>query len=143
MSTVPECWHGDLCPWHKRGRCSFKHCAPPPVGLTGEDVPVEQQLQDLRPALQRLAAAVMWRDGEQLEPLGNTVFKRVRGHQREPGRRVRALQQHGSPEGDKRSARTRGTTQSSMEQATELKSSVNYDEPTMIMSVPSRVCTPK
>ena len=21
---VPECWHGDVCPWHKRGRCLFK-----------------------------------------------------------------------------------------------------------------------
>ena len=63
MSTVPECWHGDVCPWHKRGRCLFKHSAPPPVGLTGGEVPVEQQLRDLRRALQRLAAAVMWRDG--------------------------------------------------------------------------------
>ena len=35
MSTVPECLHGDECPWHKRGRCLFKHCAPPPVELTG------------------------------------------------------------------------------------------------------------
>ena len=60
---VPECWHGDECPWHKRGRCLFKHCAPPSVELTGGDVPVEQQLRDLRRALQRLAAAVMWRDG--------------------------------------------------------------------------------
>ena len=33
-----------------------------------------RQLQDLRLALQRLAAAVMWRNGEQLVPLGNTVF---------------------------------------------------------------------
>ena len=24
MSMVPECWHGDECPWHKRGRCLFK-----------------------------------------------------------------------------------------------------------------------
>ena len=63
MSTVPECSHGDECPWHKRGRCLFKHCALPPVGLTGGEVPVEQQLRDLRRALQRLAAAVMWRDG--------------------------------------------------------------------------------
>ena len=63
MSMVPECWHGDECPWHKRGRCLFKHCAPPPVELTGGEVPVEQQLRDLRRALQRLAAAVMWRDG--------------------------------------------------------------------------------
>ena len=35
VDTVPECWHGDVCAWHKRGRCLFKHCAPPPVGLTG------------------------------------------------------------------------------------------------------------
>ena len=63
MSSVPECWHGDECPWHKRGRCLFKHCALPPVELTGGEVPVEQQLRDLRRALQRLAAAVMWRDG--------------------------------------------------------------------------------
>ena len=63
-----------MCPWHKRGRCLFKQCAPPPVGVTGEDVPVEQQLQDLRRALRRLVAAVMCRDGEQPEPLGNTVF---------------------------------------------------------------------
>ena len=63
MSTVPECWHGDECPWHKRGRCLFKHCALPAVGLTGGEVLVEQQLRDLRRALQRLAAAVMWRDG--------------------------------------------------------------------------------
>ena len=63
MSTVPECWHGDECPWHKRGRCLLKHCAPPPVELTGGEVPVEQQLRDLRRALQSLAAAVMWRDG--------------------------------------------------------------------------------
>ena len=38
------------------------------------EVLVEQQLRDLRRALQRLVAAVMWRDGVQLEPLGNTVF---------------------------------------------------------------------
>ena len=63
MSMVPECWHGDECPWHKRGRCLFKHCAPPSVELTGGDVPVEQQLRYLRRASQRLAAAVMWRDG--------------------------------------------------------------------------------
>ena len=63
MSTVPECWHVDVCPWHKRGRCLFKICAPPPVELTGGEVPDEQQLRDLRRALQRLAAAVMWRDG--------------------------------------------------------------------------------
>ena len=62
MSTVPKCWHGDVCPWLKRDRCLFKHCAPPPVELTGGEVPVEQQLRDLRRALQRLAAAVMWRD---------------------------------------------------------------------------------
>ena len=62
MSMVPECWHGDECRWHKRGRCLFKHCSPP-FELTGGDVSVEQQLQDLRRALQRLAAAVMWRDG--------------------------------------------------------------------------------
>ena len=37
-------------------------------------MPVEQQLRDLRRALQRLAAVVMWRDGVQLEPLGNMVF---------------------------------------------------------------------
>ena len=60
---VPECWHGDECPWHKRGRCLFKHCAPPSFELTGGDVPVEQQLRDVRRALQRLAAAVMWRGG--------------------------------------------------------------------------------
>ena len=47
---------------HKRGRCLSKDCAPPPVGLTGEDVPVEQQLQDLRRALWRLAEAVMRRE---------------------------------------------------------------------------------
>ena len=61
---VPECWHGDVCPWHKRGRCLFKHCLPPPVELTGGEVPVEQQLRDLRRTLQRLAAAVMWRGGK-------------------------------------------------------------------------------
>ena len=44
------------------------------TALTGEGVPVKEQLQDLRRALHRLAAAVMWRNGEQLEPLGNTVF---------------------------------------------------------------------
>ena len=33
-----------------------------------------RQLQDLRRALQRLAAAVMWGNGEQLVALGNTVF---------------------------------------------------------------------
>ena len=58
MSTVPECWHGDVCPWHKRGRCLFKHCVPPPVGLTGGEVPVEQQLRDLRRALQSLDVTV-------------------------------------------------------------------------------------
>ena len=52
MSMVPECWHGDECAWHKRGRCLLKHCAPPSVELTGGDVPVEQQLRDLRRALQ-------------------------------------------------------------------------------------------
>ena len=64
MSMVPACWHGDECPWHKRGRCLFKHCLPPPVELTGGEVPVEQQLRDLRRTLQRLAAAVMWRGGK-------------------------------------------------------------------------------
>ena len=85
MSTVPECWHGDVCPWHKRGRCLFKHCTPPPVGLTGGEVPVEQQLRDLRRALQRLAAAVMWRDGvlmpqvmkDTLETMENTPKERI------------------------------------------------------------------
>ena len=69
MSMVPECWHGDECPWHKRGRCVFKHCVPLSVELTGGDVPVEQQLRDLRRALQRLAAAVMWRDGVPIPPV--------------------------------------------------------------------------
>ena len=41
----------------------MKHCALPSVELTGGEVPVEQQLRDLRRALQRLAVAVMWRDG--------------------------------------------------------------------------------
>ena len=85
MSTVPECWHGDVCPWHKRGRCLFKHCAPPPVRLTDGEVPVEQQLRDLRRALQRLAAAVMWRDGVPmpqvvkgtLETMENTSKERI------------------------------------------------------------------
>ena len=85
MSTVPECWHGDVCPWHKRGRCFFKHWAPPPVGLTGGEVPVEQQLRDLRRALQRMAAVVMWRDGVPmphvvkgtLETIENTSKERI------------------------------------------------------------------
>ena len=66
---VRRCVHGTSV----AGACSST-AAPPPVGLTGWEVPVEQQLRDLRRALQRLAAAVMWRDGVQLEPLGNTVL---------------------------------------------------------------------
>ena len=85
MSTVPECWHGDVCPWHKRGRCLFKHCAPPPVELTGGEMPVEQQLRDLGRALERLAAVVMWRDGVPmpqvvkgtLETMENTPKERI------------------------------------------------------------------
>ena len=73
MSTVPECWHGDVCPWHKCGRCLFKPARLLQSGSCGE-VPVEQQLRDLRGVLQRLAAAVMWRDGVQLEPLNKMVF---------------------------------------------------------------------
>ena len=55
------------------------------VGLTGGEVHVEQHLRDLRRALQRLAATVMWRDGEPmpqvvkdtLETMENTPKERI------------------------------------------------------------------
>ena len=25
VDTVPLCWHASQCPWHRRGRCLFRH----------------------------------------------------------------------------------------------------------------------
>ena len=72
-----------MCPWHKRGKCLSKHCAPPPVGLTGGEVPVEQQLRDLRRALQRLAAAVMWRDGVPMPQVVNGTLETMENTSKE------------------------------------------------------------
>ena len=74
-----------MCAHGTHGRCLFKQCAPPTVELTGGEVPVEQQLRDLRRAFQRLAAAVMWRDGVPmpqvvkgtLETMENTSKERI------------------------------------------------------------------
>jgi len=56
---VPLCWHGAQCPWHRRGRCLFKHEARK-SSVTGEKE-IKAEMNALWTALRKLAASLMWR----------------------------------------------------------------------------------
>ena len=57
---VPLCWHGAQCPWHRRGRCLFKHREAERSPVTGENE-IKAELNALWTALKKLAASLMWR----------------------------------------------------------------------------------
>ena len=57
---VPLCWHGAQCPWHRRGRCLFKHREIGRSPITGENE-FKAELNALWTALKKLAASLMWR----------------------------------------------------------------------------------
>ena len=57
---VPLCWHGAQCPWHRRGRCLFKHREAERIPVTGENE-FKAELNALWTALKKLAASLMWR----------------------------------------------------------------------------------
>ena len=57
---VPLCWHGAQCPWHRRGRCLFKHQEVERSPITGENE-FKAELNALWTALKKLAASLMWR----------------------------------------------------------------------------------
>ena len=63
---VPVCWHASQCPWHRRGRCLFRHRdadadVKPPVTRTEEEIVVE--LAAFWEAVSKLASSLMWRAG--------------------------------------------------------------------------------
>ena len=57
---VPLCWHGAQCPWHRRGRCLFKHREAERSPVTGENE-ITAELNAFWTALKKLAASLMWR----------------------------------------------------------------------------------
>ena len=57
---VPECWHGDICPWHKQCMCLLR-LRGPRSGRVGREEELVQHVRGLRGALAKLAAAVLWR----------------------------------------------------------------------------------
>ena len=60
------CWHASQCPWHRRGRCLFRHRGAdadvkPPVTRTEEEIWVE--LAALGKTVSKSASSMMWRTG--------------------------------------------------------------------------------
>ena len=92
-ACVP-CWNGPMCRWHSVGACWFGHSDESEALVQRDGLfALSAEVQELRSALRRLASHVMWHNGA------------VVGSQQEPAK-------------ERSSARTSGTTPSSVRQAT-------------------------
>ena len=92
-ACVP-CWNGPMCRWHRVGACRFGHSDESELHVQHDGLrALSTEVQELRSALRRLAAHVMWHNGA------------VVGSQQKPT-------------GERSSARTSGTTPSLVHQTT-------------------------
>ena len=69
VDTVPLCWHASQCPWHRRGRCLFRHRtddAGVKPSMTGTEEDIGAELAALWAAVSKMASSLMWRTGQEI-----------------------------------------------------------------------------
>ena len=70
LTRFSLCWHASQCPWHRRGRCLFRHRdddagVKPPMTRKEEEIGAE--LAALWAAVSKMASSLMWRTGQKVD----------------------------------------------------------------------------
>ena len=96
VDTVPLCWHASQCPWHRRGRCLFRHQVDdagvkPPMTRTEEEIGAE--LPAIWAAVSKMASSLVWRTGHEIDVPVPQVME-------EPARKLETVEGRGGDAGD-------------------------------------------